>query len=219
MCGRFAQFLEQEALSDFFDIGSDQIPAFPPRYNICPTQDIAVIRQQQTRRLVSMRWGFVPHWYKRANGGPLLINARAETIATKPAFRQACRTQRCLIPASGFYEWSGSKETGKQPWYIAPSGNAPLAFAGIWQDWCDPDGPAISTCAIVTTQANDALKHIHHRMPVLIAAPDFDLWLGVSGVGAAKLMRPAPDNALKCHKVSSEIGSPAAQGAALIAAI
>ncbi|MHA3913769.1 SOS response-associated peptidase [Halovulum sp. GXIMD14793] len=219
MCGRFAQDLEQKALEELYDLSAAETPDAPPSYNICPTQDITVVRLNDGHRALSrLRWGFVPHWYKTPSDGPLLINARSETLADKPAFRAACRSSRCLIPANGFYEWC--TEAGvKQPWYIQPTGNAPLAFAGICQDWTDGAGQRLSTCAIVTTAANATLKPIHHRMPVVIEAENFGLWLGEAGKGAARLMRPAAEHLLRTHKVSAAVNSARASGAELTAAI
>ncbi len=190
-----------------------------PNFNICPTNQIhSVVFRDGQRRLEAMRWGFIPRWYKSIDDGPLLINARAETIATKPAFREACRTRRCLIPASGFYEWTKDAEGRRLPWYIASADGAPLAFAGVWQRWKEA-GDAITTCAIITTKANASLSHIHHRMPVIVAPNDWPLWLGEAGYGAATLMRPAPEEALKFWRVAPAVNSNRASGAGLIASV
>ena len=146
---------------------SNDLPEVP-NYNVCPTTQIHTVMADETRRLVSMRWGFLPHWYKTPNGGPLLINARAETIAEKPAFKAACRERRCLIPCTGFYEWTKDSEDNRLPWYIHTTNDAPLVFAGVWQDW-ERDGQAFRSCAIVTCAANDTLSEIHHRMPVILS--------------------------------------------------
>lgn len=208
MCGRFAITLPTDAIAGLFDAEFDRGIEFHPRYNICPTQMIpAIVGTEKTRMVLHMRWGFIPHWYKAPNDGPLLINARSETIAEKPAFRQACRTRRCLIPASGYYEWSGTKEEGKQPWYIFPSTQPIFAMAGIWQEYESEDGSKSGTCAIVTVNANDKLATIHHRMPVIVTQSDFGLWLGERGKGAARLMQPSPDNILNAHPVSNKVNS------------
>ena len=197
MCGRFAITLPNDAMAQLFAARpANDLPDVPNR-NVRPTDQIhTVISDATDRRLAPMRWGFVPVWYKALNDGPLLINARAETIAEKPAFRDACLTRRCLIPISGFYEWTTGADGKKQPWYIAAQDDAPLALAGIWQDWAR-DEASVRSCAIVTTAANEALKHIHHRMPVIVDAADWPLWLGEAGKGAATLMRPATDGLLK----------------------
>ncbi len=179
-----------------------------PRYNVCPTQEITtVLSGNDGRHLAPMRWGFLPHWYKTDRDGPLLINARAETIAEKPAFRSACQTGRCLIPASGFYEWIKTEDGTRLPCYIHPPEDDTIAFGGIWQNWQSPEGQEMQTCAIVTTSANKTLSSIHHRMPVLIGPDDYALWLGEAGKGAATLMRSAPEEALIFHCVSSKVNS------------
>lgn len=219
MCGRFALTLPQDAMVQLFAARPANDLPDVPNYNICPTNAVhAVTADAAGRALVSMRWGFLPHWYKSASDGPLLINARAETIAEKPAFRAAARTRRCLIPATGFYEWTKDAEGRRLPWYIAPSGAAPLAFAGIWQRWDKGDAP-ISTCAIVTTAANPTMQAIHHRMPVILPADDWPLWLGEAGHGAARLMKAAPDEALRFHRVHTAVNSNRASGPALISAL
>lgn len=189
-----------------------------PNYNVCPTTPVHVIRNEgDGRKLVAMRWGFIPHWYKKPNDGPLLINARAETIAQKPAFRGACRERRAIMIASGFYEWTRDGDT-RLPWYITRTDDAPLAFAAIWQSW-QSKGEAddqLRTAAIVTTGANAPMSAIHHRMPVILEPQDVPLWLGENGKGAARLMRAAPDDALVWHRVSTKVNSNRASGPALI---
>ena len=157
-----------------------------------------------------MRWGFLPHWYKAPNGGPLLINARSETIAEKPAFRAAARERRCIIPASGFYEWTRDGDI-RLPWYIHRADGAPLAFAGVWQDW-ERDGEAYRSCAVVTCGANDQMSAIHHRMPVILEPGDWPLWLGEAGKGAARLMQPAGDDVLTFYRVGKAVNSNRARG-------
>lgn len=187
-----------------------------PNYNVCPTTQIHVVRAGvDARDLVSMRWGFVPRWYKGLNDGPLLINARAETIAEKPAFRDACRARRCLIPAAGFYEWTKDKDSKRLPWYIYRADGSPVVFAGIWQDW-GQGGEQIASCAIVTTSANETLSAIHHRMPVIVNTDEYGLWLGEEGKGAARLMRAAGEDELAFHRVNARVNSNRASGEQLI---
>ena len=187
-----------------------------PNYNICPTNQVHCITSDDGhRRLRPMRWGFLPHWYKAPNDGPLLINARSETIAEKPAFRAACRERRCLIPASGFYEWTKDDDGNRLPWYIHPAKGDLLAFAGVWQTWDKGDDP-LTTCAIVTTAANKTMTAIHHRMPVILQKKDWALWLGETGKGAATLMTAAPDEALEFHRVDPKVNSNRAHGDELI---
>lgn len=190
-----------------------------PNYNVCPTNEIHTITSENgLRRLRPMRWGFIPHWSKTPSDGPLLINARAETIAEKPAFRSACRERRCLVPASGFYEWTKDKDGKRLPWYIYPSAGEILAFAGVWQVWEKGDEP-LTTCAIVTTDANEPVSAIHHRMPVVLSPEDWPMWLGENGKGAATLMRPAPKDALAFHRVDPAVNSNRATGPNLVEAL
>ena len=220
MCGRFVLTSPVDAMARLFAARpANDLPEIP-NYNTCPTTQIHVVLSgggADTRRLAAMRWGFLPSWYKTPTDGPLLINARADTIAEKPAFRAACRTRRCLIPVSGFYEWTKDTSGARLPWYIYPTASEVAAFAGIWQDWTDPaTGQAVATCAIVTTDVNRRLAHIHHRMPVSIAEEDWGLWLGEAGHGAAVLMRPGPDDRFACHRVDRAVNSNAAHGPELI---
>lgn len=189
-----------------------------PNFNVCPTDAVHVVTKEGAqRRLGAMRWGFIPQWYKRPNDGPLLINARGETIAEKPAFRAACRERRAVMIATGFYEWTRDAET-RLPWYITRSDGAPLAFAAVWQDW-HPPGAAentMRTAAIVTTGANAAMSAIHHRMPVILDPDDIGLWLGEQGKGAATLMRAAPEDVLRWYRVDVKVNSNRAEGPDLI---
>jgi putative SOS response-associated peptidase YedK len=215
MCGRFAVTLPADAMAQLFDAAPANALPEVPNYNVCPTDDVHVISSDDgQRRLAAMRWGFVPHWYKAVNDGPLLINARAETIAEKPAFKAACRERRCLIPASAFYEWTKDDAGKRLPWYIHPSRGDMLVFAGVWQDW-ERDGQSLRTCAIVTTAANRTMSQIHHRMPVVLAPGDWPMWLGEAGRGAAALMTSAPEDALAFYRVGTQVNSNRACGPAL----
>lgn len=203
-------------MAQLFDAAPSNALPDIPNYNICPTNRVhAVYTIEGQRRLVAMRWGFLPHWYKAENGGPLLINARAETIAEKPAFRAACRERRCLIPATGFYEWTKDADGNRLPWYIHPTDADLLVFAGVWQDW-ERDGVAHQTCAIVTTGANDRMLAIHHRQPVTLLPDEWALWLGEAGHGAATLMKAAPEDRMAFYRVDSKVNSNRASGADLI---
>ncbi|TYB83312.1 SOS response-associated peptidase [Maritimibacter fusiformis] len=216
MCGRMANTLPHDAVARLFAAvpGNDLPPV--PDYNICPTQQVAVVTadpgQDPARRLRAMRWGFVPHWYDSPTDGPLLINARAETVAEKPAFRQACRQRRCLVPVSGFYEWHRTDEA-RLPWYCRRADGQPLVLAGIWQDWGED---RLSTFAILTTSANAAMSAIHHRIPVVIEQSDWPLWLGEAGHGAAALMVAPDEDVLALHRVSTAVNSNRAEGPELI---
>lgn len=213
MCGRFAVTLPSDAMAQLFSaVPANDLPDVP-NYNVCPTNQIHVVLGGDTRRLVSMRWGFLPSWYKSATDGPLLINARGETIAQKPAFREACRQRRCLIPVSGFYEWTKDDAGTRWPWYIQAEHT--LALAGVWQNW-ETEGGSIATCAVVTTGANSAMSQIHHRMPVVIDEGDWGLWLGEAGHGAATLMTAAEEDLLSFYQVDRAVNSNRASGAQLI---
>lgn len=212
MCGRFTITHPNEAIAALFAAlpGNDLPPV--PRFNICPTQPVVVVTAQDgTRRLRAMRWGFLPHWYKTPTDGPLIINARSDTIATKPAFREAVRQRRCLVPASGFYEWQTGADGAKLPWYFTRRDGAPMALAGIWQRWGQ-----IDTCAIVSTDAGPGMAGLHHREALMLEPADWPLWLGEAGHGAALLMKPSAAGILQCHRVDRAVNSNKAEGPALI---
>lgn len=187
-----------------------------PDYNICPTQRIAVCTSEEGRRLYRpMRWGLIPPWYKAPNDGPLLINARSETVAEKPAFRQAIRERRGLVPASGFYEWDRSDPKKPLPWYVTRADGEPMVFAALWQDWGQGE-ERMSTVAIVTCAANAQMAKVHDRLPVILEPEDWALWLGEEGKGAARLMHALPEGALEMVRVGTEINSSKATGERLI---
>ncbi|MGX9355188.1 SOS response-associated peptidase [Roseobacteraceae bacterium S113] len=216
MCGRFAITLPNDAMAQLFAATPANDLPETERFNVCPTTQIAVATSSDgSRRLQPMRWGFLPHWYAKESAGPLLINARAETIAEKPAFKAAVRARRCLIAASGFYEWTKDEAGNRLPWYIQRADGAPLVFAGVWQDW-EREGRAHRSCAIVTCKANSAMAALHHRMPVLVSLDDYALWLGEAGHGAAVLMQAAPEDALVWHRVDPRVNSNRAAGPELI---
>ncbi|PRY21170.1 putative SOS response-associated peptidase YedK [Aliiruegeria haliotis] len=216
MCGRLVNTMPVDAMARLFDaVPSNDLPA-GARYNVCPTTPLSVaVSEDGTRRLRAMRWGFIPHWYKAPNDGPLLINARAETVAEKPAFRAAIRRRRCLVAADGYYEWTRTTDGKKLPWFIHGSEGLPVVMGGLWQDW-ERDGETVTTVAIVTCEAGNGLEEIHHRMPVILAPDDWSLWLGEAGKGAARLMVPAQPGALAWHRVDPAVNSNRAAGPDLI---
>ena len=219
MCGRFAITIPSDAMSQLFDAQPANDLPDVPNFNVCPTNFIhAVTYNGLGRKLESLRWGFVPNWYREVNGGPLLINARSETIAKKPAFSNASRARRCLIPCSGFYEWSKDLEGNKIPWFITRNDNAPMVFGGVWQEWSDEIG-IIKTCAIVTTASNTKLSRIHHRLPLVLERSNWGLWLGEEGHGASVLMKPTDDETLNAYRVSKNINSNRSSGPDLISPI
>lgn len=216
MCGRIANTLPSDAMARLFEAAPANLLPEVPNYNICPTDMVHVVMAGEGgRALKSMRWGFIPRWYKSPSDGPLLINARAESIAEKPAFRDACRARRCIVPATGYYEWTKDAEGARLPWYISRGDGAPLAFAAIWQDWGEGEARA-PTCAIVTTGAGDGMARLHHREPVVLSREDWALWLGEAGHGAAPLMRPTPEGALQFWRVDRAVNSNRAEGPELI---
>ncbi len=216
MCGRYVITAPDDAMADLFEAmpGNDLPPT--PNYNVCPTDPVAVVTSEgDTRRLRTMRWGFLPHWYKSPTDGPLLINARAETLIKKPAFQGAARQRRAIIPATGFYEWTKAEDGSRLPWYIHRADAAPLGFAAVWQDWARGEDQ-ITTCAIVTTASEGPMADIHHRMPVVLEPEDWALWLGEAGHGAAALMRAAAPESLRFHRVDPAVNSNRAAGPELI---
>ncbi len=218
MCGRFAITLPTDAMAQLFEAQpANDLPEVP-NYNVCPTNSIHAVTggAESNRKLVSMRWGFIPKWYKKPNGGPLLINARAESLAEKPAFREAARARRALVVASGFYEWTKTPDDARDPWYIRPSDGGALVMAAVWQDWVDAQGQTLRCCAIVTTAANETMSRIHHRMPVILRREDWPLWLGEAGHGAARLMQAAPEDALEFYRVDRAVNSNRASGPDLV---
>lgn len=216
MCGRIVNTMPVDAMARLFAaVPGNDLPA-GARYNVCPTEPLAVaVSEAGTRRLRAMRWGFLPHWYKSPTDGPLLINARAETIAEKPAFRAAARQRRCLVPVTGFYEWTKSPEGARLPWFIHPTDGGPMVLAAIWQDW-EGGGERLASVAIVTCAAGGGMERLHHRMPVILGAQDWPKWLGEGGHGAATLMKPAPEGSLAWHRVDPAVNSNRARGPELI---
>jgi putative SOS response-associated peptidase YedK len=181
VCGRYTQLRSWSDLVRLYRITANQTPLnLQPRYNIAPTQDVPVVRcarEDGGRELVLMRWGLAPFWAKDVAVGYKTINARAETIAEKPAFRHAFGQRRCLIVADGLYEWAKTPAGRKQPYFISVASDQPFAFAGLWESWDSPDGERIQSCTIAVTRANQMLRPIHDRMPTILAADHFDSWL------------------------------------------
>lgn len=212
MCGRMANTLPHDAVAKLFEaVPANALPQIPD-YNLCPTQDVAVVTQEDGRRYRPMRWGFLPVWYKALNDGPLLINARSETVAEKPAFRKAVRERRCLVPVSGFYEWYRDGDE-KLPHYFHRADGQPLVMAGVWQEWGEDGLPSF---AVLTTEANALMAPIHNRIPVVIEKDDWGKWLGEEGHGAATLMQAPAEDVLTYHRVDKAVNSNRASGPELI---
>lgn len=205
MCGRYAITMPAKAMAALFDFVDR--PDFPDRFNIAPTQPVPIVRLEQgQRRFHLVRWGLIPSW-SREPPASLLINARAETIHEKPSFRGAFRHHRCLMPASGFYEWRNTGSKGKQPFFIRRRDGAPFAMASIYDQWMGPDGSEIDSCAVVTTAANTTLRTIHQRMPVILAPDDWANWLdpAMRERDLLALLHPAPDDLLEAIPVSARV--------------
>ena len=217
MCGRFTQRLSWAELHELMDLVGP-LRNLRPRYNVAPSQDVAVVRAADGGRNLSMlRWGLIPAWAKDPAIGYRLINARSETVAEKPSFRSAYRRRRCLIPADGFYEW---QRLGKirQPWLFGLRDGAPFALAGLWERWTVPEGAELTgslaelgpgdpveTCTILTTAANETVAPVHGRMPVILPRDACDPWLAGDDVSLAPY---APD-AMTAHPVSTQVNRPA----------
>ena len=211
MCGRFSQTASPEVLAQQFKITDP--PLFTPRYNIAPSQPIAAIRidpDSATRTLVMLRWGLIPSWAKDPKIGFQCINAKAETVAEKPSFRSAFKKRRCLIVATGFYEWQAQGRT-KQPMWIGLRSKCPFAFAGLWEQWRPAEGELLETCTIITTEPNDLMAPIHNRMPVILAPVSYDQWLDPTfqHIEPLKaLLRPYPSEELTVYPVSTLVNNP-----------
>jgi putative SOS response-associated peptidase YedK len=212
MCGRFVQAAAPRLLAEHFHVDELALdePAVPS-WNVAPRAEVlTIVDRDGCRRLGRMRWGLVPAWADDPGVGDRMINARAETVLEKPAFRTALERRRCIVPADGFYEWEkvGAR---KQPMYIHARSGAPLAFAGLWAVWRDaedPDAPWLRSCTVVTTGANATLAPIHDRMPVMLPADAWDRWLDrevTDGDAVVDLLRPAPDDLLELWPVSPRV--------------
>ena len=199
-------------IAEHFQLSEE--PELGPCYNIAPTQIVAVVRfdaENARRGLRLAKWGLIPFWAKDTSIGSRLINARAETAADKPAFRAAFKYRRCLVPADGFYEWK-RLDKKRQPYFFGSADDKPLAFAGLWERWEGPDGEVIESCTILTTDANELLQPIHDRMPVILKAEDYDLWLDPA-VQQPKvlqpLLKPYPSEEMSGHPVTSKVNKAA----------
>lgn len=211
MCGRFTLNKSGEAIASAFQL--IEVPQVQPRYNIAPTQLVPTVlrtAENSKRQFHELRWGLIPSWAKDPQMGARLINARAETVTEKPSFRSAFRQRRCLVIADGFYEWQ-RQERKKQPFYFRLENEQPFAFAGLWERWRSPDGEEIQSCTILTTEANEILRPIHDRMPVILDSKDYDLWLdpAVQNTELLQLLRPYQSEAMTSYAVSTKVNNPA----------
>jgi putative SOS response-associated peptidase YedK len=210
MCGRFTLTVSPEQLQDQFGLSQPPPPDLVPRYNIAPSQAVAVVPNSEARKLEIFQWGLIPSWAKDPKIGNKLINARAETLAEKPSFRTALKRRRCLVVADGFYEW---KKDGarKIPMYIQIEDGRPFGFAGLWEVWQPPDGSLLKTCTIITTEPNELTATIHNRMPAILPPEAYDAWLKPGELPAEEvlpLLRPYDARRMKATPVSTRVNSP-----------
>ncbi len=240
MCSRYSLTSPPEAVRRLF--GYRNSANFPPRYNIAPSQPVAIVRESvggpregegekgadgerergghrvregerepaSERELALVRWGLIPHWVKDPDNFTMLINARAETVREKPSFRAAMRYRRCLVPADGFYEWTGPKGD-RQPYLIRPRAGGPMAFAGLWESWMGADGSEIDSMVIITVEANALVAPLHNRMPAILSPEQFDAWMDhrtTRPEEAQSLLGPAPDDLLEAIPVSQALNNP-----------
>lgn len=209
MCGRFTLRSSPKAIAEVF--GLAETPHVEPHFNIAPSQSVAVVREQpdHQRELVHLHWGLIPFWADDPSIGNRMANARCETAATKPSFRRAFRSRRCLVVADGFYEWQKT-DGRKQPYFIQMKDHRPFGMAGLWERW-DKEGGPIESCTILTTDANDLMMPIHERMPVIIPPGEFDLWLDPSQHDEKKLsglLRPFDSKTMTAYPISTQVNNP-----------
>jgi putative SOS response-associated peptidase YedK len=223
MCGRYTLSSPLEIVAELFEIATPLLP-FQPRYNLAPTQEapVALIREPGApRTLESLRWGLIPYWAKEASIGNRMINARAESVADKPAYRYSFKKKRCLIPTDGFYEWK-KEGKAKQPYFIRRRDHRPFAFAGLWSSWRNPEGSLVETFTILTTESNPDIRGLHDRMPVVVGRDDFGLWLDPKVDNAERLkplLKPAPEGDFELLRVSKAVNSPAHDAADCVEAL
>jgi putative SOS response-associated peptidase YedK len=211
MCGRFTLTVDPDQLQQQFGLKQPPPAALAPRFNIAPSQAVAVVANNAERVLELFQWGLIPSWAKDPKIGNKLINARAETLAEKPSFRSALKRRRCLVVADGFYEWK-KEGSAKTPMYIQLKDGRPFAFAGLWEVWQPPAGSPVKTCTIITTEPNALLAGIHNRMPAILPPEGYDTWLTpgeLPTVEALALLQPYDPAQMKATLVSSRVNSPA----------
>lgn len=216
MCGRYTLASSPEELQE--ELGLDEPPELPPRYNIAPTQDVPVVTNDAPGALRMVRWGLVPSWADDPSIGNKMINARVETLGSKPAFKRAYARRRCLVAADGFYEWK-KLPSGKQPWYMRLVSGKPFAFAGLWERWKSPEGEPLLSCVVITRPAAGAAAEIHDRMPLILPPKARSAWLADEPQDPAELtalLRKLPLPKLQIHPVSKRVSSPHNEGPDLV---
>lgn len=204
MCGRFVLTSDAQTVQQEFNL--DSLPQLAPRYNIAPSQPVAIITNDAPQKLTIVQWGLIPGWSKDPKIGYKMINARSEGVEEKPSFRTPFKYRRCLIPSSGFYEWVKTDD-GKQPYFIRLPEKDVFSFAGLWEIWHNPEGDEIWTCTILTTEANDKISKLHHRMPVILDKDLRDIWLDKSSdTGELKmLLQPYDSDKMDYYPVSKAV--------------
>jgi len=211
MCGRFTLTVDPSELQDVLPFATVAADAtWAPRYNIAPTQPVAVVANNGKNALEFFRWGLIPSWAKDSSIGNRMINARAETLAEKPSFRNAFKRRRCLIPADGFYEWR-KDSASKTPMYVRLKSGEPFAFAGLWEAWRAPDGKTVLSCAIITTTPNSLMEKIHDRMPVILKPDAYERWIDPAESdpeALGRLLKPYPASHMTAHAVSKLVNKP-----------
>jgi putative SOS response-associated peptidase YedK len=210
MCGRFTLTVDPADLQEAFDLSAPPPAGLLPRFNIAPSQPVAVIANTAERKIELFQWGLIPSWAKDSKIGYRMINARGETLAEKPSFRAALKKRRCLVLADGFYEWKREGKS-KTPTYIQLKGGQPFALAGLWEVWKAPDDKLIKSCTIITTEPNSLMKNIHDRMPVILPPKAYALWLSPDELPAEKtrpLLKPFAASQMKAYSVSTLVNNP-----------
>lgn len=212
MCGRFARRSTQEVLADWFGVEMEGMPFFAATFNAAPqsTQPVVRLDRDSGKRAVGLlRWGLIPFWAKDAKFGYSTINARAEDVVSKPAYREAMKKRRCLVPADAFYEWQKVDAKTKKPFAIALKSREPYALAGLWERWAPKEGEALETFTIVTTDPNELMEKIHNRMPVIVQKKDYDRWLdpGDPARPPVDLLRPFAAEKMEAWPVSGRVGN------------
>jgi putative SOS response-associated peptidase YedK len=227
VCGRYVSTSPPALLAEQLGAEEVRVPEpLPPRWNVAPTDPVYAVAEHKGRRqLGAFRWGLVPFWARDTSVGSRLINARAESVVTKPAFRRAFERRRCLLPADGFYEWQRLPGGRRQPWFVHRADGAPMAFAGLWEVWrdpADPDAEPLRSCTIVTTEANELLAPVHDRMPVVLSPGDWDRWLDPDRHDVEELralLVPADPRQFELYQVSTRVNKVTEDGPDLVAPV
>lgn len=221
MCGRYVLKASMKDMKTLYGAIPDGTFDFTPIYNVTPTFNMPVVVQPtgSVRIIYTYRWGLVPSWANEINTKYSMINARSETLTNKKTFQRPFQQQRCIVPASGFYEWKKGPDGVKVPYYITLSTGSLMSFAGLYERWRSPEGQTINSFTIITTPASKTMEPLHYRMPALLVSGEFDQWMNPNNTDTnllSDLLRPYPDDGIKFHPVSPLVNSPRNQGESLI---